>query len=233
MNNNLAQHLASAEWKEAMDSIADYFEGLTHALDSNIQGYCQLLHAKKQNWDLTKMIEKVRKVDIDNIESAFWWEEWTSLLETLESQFSIRFPKPEDYEPYVERDGSFTRIAALNYEMTVEKLAQVVSLLCADELVEEREFFHYEQCEFEDSYSSVSPWSESLRQITEGVLLNLPIGSFFQGYCVLKSLDGRFAKITVEDASSDLYILRDMDSGEPIMEFPSIQKLIQAGWVVD
>ena len=76
-------------------------------------------------------------------------------------------------------------------------------------------------------------WSDSLKSLTKDVLNDLPIPDFMKGYCILKSIDRKYGKITLDDAIGYIYNIRKIDSDELIVSFKSLDDLIEAGWVAD
>lgn len=79
-----------------------------------------------------------------------------------------------------------------------------------------------------------NPWSDVLQDHTRYVLDHLPISSFLRdGHCILKSLDRKFGKISIEDAIAYNYKIKNIDTDEILESFDTLDELIDAGWVVD
>ncbi|MGJ4733691.1 hypothetical protein [Leptospira levettii] len=77
-------------------------------------------------------------------------------------------------------------------------------------------------------------WSSTLQDQTRYVLEHLPISSFLRdGYCILKSRNHEFGRISLDDAISYQYKIKNMDVEELIYSFDTLNELIDAGWVVD
>jgi hypothetical protein len=229
--NTIYEHDHSSEWKEAMDAISQYFNGLVDMLTTNIAGYCKLKSAFEKGWNINQLIAQSNSSQgLSEIDDSFWWNEWIGLLSFLEDEFDINFPQKEDFEE-IYYNGYVEKIQGINYNLTIDKLAEIISLLLSDEELP-REFFLYEvsPIDFEDNLLT---WSDSLKSLTKEVLRELPIPSFMKGYCVLKSLGRKHGKISLEDAIAYRWQIKDIETDELIVSFDSLDELIDAGWVVD
>lgn len=77
-------------------------------------------------------------------------------------------------------------------------------------------------------------WSSTLQDQTRYVLEHLPPSSFLRdGYCILKSINHEYGRISLDDAISYQYKIKHMDVEELIYSFDTLNELIEAGWVVD
>jgi hypothetical protein len=71
------------------------------------------------------------------------------------------------------------------------------------------------------------------QKLTIQILNDLPIESFFQGYIILKSESGKFAKMTLSDALNYDWTLRSLKTEEIIQKFDTVYEIIESGWIVD
>jgi hypothetical protein len=226
--NEIYLHNHSSEYKEAYEVIFNYFGGLTFMLESNVSGYCKLLHAQKNGWDVNRLYaESKRADDLSNPERSYWWSEWLLFVDYFENEFGIRFPKEIDFD-----EDSEERVLGVNYDISIEKMAEMISLLMAEEELP-NEFLRFENIpNYQENVSS--KWSDELISLTKNVLIDLPIASFLNdGHCILKSIYRKFGKISLDDAISYQYRIKDIDTGELQVSFETLDDLIDAGWVVD
>jgi hypothetical protein len=229
--NTIYEHDHSSEWKEAMDAIAQHFNGLVDMLPTNIEGYCKLKHALDSGWDVKQIITKSRISEgLSESEESFWWNNWDELLAVLEDEFDINFPRKEDFEE-IYSTGYIEKNLGINYNLNIDKLAEIISLLLSGEELS-REFFLYEVIPV-DNQDNLPSWSDSLKSLTKETLHELPIPSFIKGYCVVKSLAREYGKISLGDAFAFRYVIKDIDTDEVIVRFDNLDDLIHAGWVVD
>ncbi|WP_135354997.1 hypothetical protein [Leptospira ryugenii] len=233
--NDINQHEFSSEWKMAMDAISIYFNGIDQIFPSTSSGYCILLHALKNDWSLTYLINEIRQdsdsAEFENPKLPFWWNEWTGLLETLETQFEISFPKLKEIAEIKNNEVHLTK-TQFNPNLSIEKIAEAVSILSSGESLKEEFFLN--QSIVTDKNQLPNPWSESLQDQTRYVLNQLPISSFLKdGHCILKSIHHEYGRISLDDAISYNYRIKDMDAEKVIYSFATLDELIEAGWVVD
>jgi len=229
--NTIYKHNHSSEWKEAMDFISQFFKGLTDMLPSNVAGYCKLKCAYFNSWTIEQMLDEYSKTEeMDKVKESFWWDEWILLLDSLEDQFDIHFPREGEIDD-IYYPNNIESFMGINYELPIEKLAEIVSLLLSEEELP-REFLLWENIS-NDKGGSDLPWSDSLIQFTKDVLNELPIPAFMKGYCILKSIDRKYGKITLEDAIGYRYNIKNIDNDELIVKYDSLDDLLKAGWVAD
>jgi len=73
-------------------------------------------------------------------------------------------------------------------------------------------------------------WPDSHKQKTIEVLEYLPLSFFAHELsCLLKHIDGRVGKISLENAFSCRWLIQLLDSPDKI-EFQSLQEMIESGW---
>lgn len=233
--NGLDDHKMSSDWKLAMDAISHYFKGLVDLFPSTSSGYCILLHGRKHHWNINQLISKLEAEALPEFSlplvPPFWWKEWEGLLKTLESEFEINFPK-ETYRKEKKNQALLLTTTKLNPNLPVEKIAEAVSRLSSSEVLSE-EFFSLETTTLEDDMKT-DDWSSRLIEQTKQILNDLPISAFLrEGHCILKSPNHQYGKISIHDAISYEYKIRDIDSGELLYTFDTLEDLIEAGWVVD
>ncbi|HMV42886.1 MAG TPA: hypothetical protein PK079_25385 [Leptospiraceae bacterium] len=61
---------------------------------------------------------------------------------------------------------------------------------------------------------------------------NLVVTTFFEGFCILRSHEGKIGRISVENKSIEKWKVIDINSNQVLESFSSIQDLLKAGWSV-
>jgi len=229
--NEIYLHDHTSDWKLAMDAISQHLNGLNDLIHSNLSGYCRLLHGQRNGWDINRLFAEMNQIDENSApQLSFWWQEWIDLQNKLETEFDIKIPKAEDFEE-MRSAHSIERNLGINYDLPIEKLAEIISILRSGEEIP-REFFIF-VTDSKTPSDEGNDWSEELVNTTKHVLNNLPIASFLNGHCIVKSLGHQFGKISLEDAIAYTYQIRDIDSDVLLYSFDTLDDLIEAGWVVD
>ncbi len=217
-------HDHSSEFKEAYDLVSEYFSGINQTISEHIPVACMIKTALSKKWSLKKLVDIGR----EEKEPPFWCKEYENLLDYLEKEYSIQFPPKK----LIEEDESYKYYKIMNSNLNVETLCEIISHLRQEEKLPKKFFITISE-EIQPMEIHVPKWSKGLQDTTRRCLENLEISSFFQGFCVLKNIKGGFGKLTLGDASSDKYYIRDMKSDTIILKCSNIDDLLEKGWVVD
>lgn len=233
--NAINHHEHSSDWKLAMDAISIYIKGMDQIFPSTASGYCILLHALNKNWNMNFLFKELKlqsdQAEMEESYLPFWWKEWKDLLENLEDKFEISFSKIKEIEE-IKNDKIYKTKTQFNPNLSIEKIAEAVSRLKSDDELSDH-FYKWETIVLEDD-GKLNNWSSILIEQTKYVLNHLPISSFLRdGHCILKSLDRKFGKISIEDAIAYNYKIKNIDTDEILESFDTLDELIDAGWVVD
>ena len=73
-------------------------------------------------------------------------------------------------------------------------------------------------------------WSVGLREATRDALLETPI--LHDGLIHMKQIEGRFGSMTLTDLLAGKYAITIKPDG-PILDFPDVDAVIDAGWAID
>lgn len=86
-----------------------------------------------------------------------------------------------------------------------------------------------------NSNPSKNTYSKSAQELTLRILDDMPVSSFFRGYCVLKYSGNEYShgRILLTDAMNYNAIVRDMDSDKVLVTYDSFKDMVEDGWVVD
>lgn len=226
MEENI-DHTLTEEFNEAMELVHSYFDFSPWFFYTNVAGHCSIKAGIEKNLNL-KLSEFMDKIRNDTKpENSFWWEEWIQLNKYIEESLDIKLPDKNFKNFKVDKEEkSIFNVISLNFEMHIENYCSNISRIMHNHQLDLYSLY-YEEVEPSNN------WSSEITRITKNVFRELPIESFFQGYCILKNLDYRYGKIMLNDAINNNYKIVDIDDDSILEEYSNLDEMIKAGWVID